>query len=506
LGLVLLLLLSLSVYVLAAQGDPATFFTDNIAATEPSLAVTVMEQELLDRLNGATGSIDVAIYSLSRVSIRDALIAAHNRGVTVRVVADDDAYHEAGHNPHFQALQTAGIPLVLDNRSSLMHNKFFIIDSQVVWSGSTNITNTGFSYNHNNSLVFTSTQLAAIYRTEFEEMFVSGLFGTAKTDNTSHTLTYAGLPLEIYFSPSDSAMAELLSEVAEADESIYFSIFSFTDDNLRDALIARKQAGVTVTGIFDALSAGNQYSEDETLCQAGIPIKVEQFGGKMHHKFMVIDANGTDPVVVTGSMNWSASGDQANDENTLIIHDPQTAQVYYNAYQTLYQAMEAGPPCMIVDPNHMLYLPLIIGAPAAQPTPTPIATATSVPQPTTTPTTSPPTPDIKITFIEYNPDGDDVIGEFVRIQNLGSAAQLMTGWTLSDESAHVYSFPTFTLAAGGTVQIWTKSGTDTTTDLYWGSSSAIWNNTGDTATLKSDQGQIVSSCGYGDGGTSATCQ
>jgi hypothetical protein len=263
---------------------------------------------------------------------------------------------------------------------------------------------------------------------------------------------------------------------------------------------------VTVTGIFDALSAGNQYSEDETLCQAGIPIKVEQFGGKMHHKFMVIDANGTDPVVVTGSMNWSASGDQANDENTLIIHDPQTAQVYYNAYQTLYQAMEAGPPCMIVDPNHMLYLPLIIGAPAAQPTPTPIATATSVPQPTTTPTTSPPTPDIKITFIEYNPDGDDVIGEFVRIQNLGSAAQLMTGWTLSDESAHVYSFPTFTLAAGGTVQIWTKSGTDTTTDLYWGSSSAIWNNTGDTATLKSDQGQIVSSCGYGDGGTSATCQ
>jgi phosphatidylserine/phosphatidylglycerophosphate/cardiolipin synthase-like enzyme len=161
-----------------------------------------------------------------------------------------------------------------------MHNKFFVIDGQIVWSGSTNMTDTGFTYNHNNSLVFTSTELAAIYHTEFDEMFVAGLFGTAKTDNTTHTLTYAGAPLEIYFSPSDGAMAQVISEVAAADESIYFSIFFFTDDALRDALIARKQAGVTISGIFDLLGAGNQFSEDEVLCQAGIPIKVEHFGGR----------------------------------------------------------------------------------------------------------------------------------------------------------------------------------------------------------------------------------
>jgi phosphatidylserine/phosphatidylglycerophosphate/cardiolipin synthase-like enzyme len=166
--LLLPLLLIFSVYVLAAQGDPETLFTDNISATGPTPGVTVMEQELLDHLNAAVSSIDVAIYSLSRVSVRDALIAAHNRGVTVRVVADDDAYAEAEYAPHFQALQSAGVPLVLDNRSSLMHNKFFVIDGQIVWSGSTNMIDTGFSYNHNNSLVFTSTELAAIYRTEFE--------------------------------------------------------------------------------------------------------------------------------------------------------------------------------------------------------------------------------------------------------------------------------------------------------------------------------------------------
>jgi phosphatidylserine/phosphatidylglycerophosphate/cardiolipin synthase-like enzyme len=86
-----------------------------------------------------------------------------------------------------------------------MHNKFFVIDNQTVWSGSTNITDNGFAFNHNNSLVFTSTLLADIYTIEFEEMFIDGLFGTHKTDNVTHTIDYNGIPVEIYFSPSDGA-------------------------------------------------------------------------------------------------------------------------------------------------------------------------------------------------------------------------------------------------------------------------------------------------------------
>jgi phosphatidylserine/phosphatidylglycerophosphate/cardiolipin synthase-like enzyme len=66
-----------------------TLFTDNITATGTTLAVTEMEQEFLDHLNDATTSIDAAIYSLDRASIVNALIAAHDRGVTVRIVADE---------------------------------------------------------------------------------------------------------------------------------------------------------------------------------------------------------------------------------------------------------------------------------------------------------------------------------------------------------------------------------------------------------------------------------
>jgi hypothetical protein len=72
----------------------------------------------------------------------------------------------------------------------------------------------------------------------------------------------------------------------------------------------------------------------------------------------------------------------------------------------------------------------------------------------------------------------------------------MTGWTLSDAAAHIFTFPAFTLEARATVNVWTKGGTDTSTDSYWGSGAAIWNNTGDTAYLRDDQGSLVDTYSY----------
>ena len=154
----------------------------------------------------------------------------------------------------------------------------------------------------------TSTHLAGIYALEFDEMFVDRRFGAAKTDNVTHTIDYNGIPIEIYFSPSDNALAQVIDEVNAARESIYFSIYFFTRADLRDALIARSQAGVQIMGIWDKSAAANQYSQDEALCQAGIPIKIENFPGLMHNKFIVIDPNGPAPRTITGSMNWTIGG------------------------------------------------------------------------------------------------------------------------------------------------------------------------------------------------------
>ena len=137
----------------------------------------------------------------------------------------------------------------------------------------------------------------------------------------------------------------------------------------------------------------------------------------------------------------------------------------------------------------------------ALPTNTPTKTPTPSRTPTRTPTATSPAPaQIKITFILYAPT-NGTLEEYVRIQNLGGTAQSMTNWTLRDESAHIYTFPAFTLGPGAQVQVWTKSGTNSATNLYWGSAQAIWNNAGDTAFLRNAGGAAVSTCAYPGGGS-----
>jgi len=244
-----------------------------------------------------------------------------------------------------------------------MHNKFFVVDGEVVWTGSVNMSNTGFAYNHENAMVMTYTLMADITTIEFEEMFVDGRSGTAKTDNTMHTVAYNSLPVEIFFSPSDGVMAEVIHEVNAASESIQFGIFFFTDDALREAILAKLQSGVAVAvaGVWDELGAVNAYSEDETLCDAGAHIKIEEFGGKLHNKFMIIDGHDASPVVITGSMNWSAAGGEANDENTLIVHDGATAEASVTAFEELYHASGPETLCQLSGgENVCVYLPFVI--------------------------------------------------------------------------------------------------------------------------------------------------
>jgi phosphatidylserine/phosphatidylglycerophosphate/cardiolipin synthase-like enzyme len=193
--------------------------------------------------SAATTSIDIALYELDRASIRDALIAAKQRGLTVRVVGDNELDASAGDGPFYQALRDVGIPIVTDApRSSLQHNKFAVFDRQVTWTGSANFTNTAFTRNGENAVVITSTLVADIYTTEFTEMF-AGAFSTAKTDNTADSVTVAGRQVDVAFSPSDGVGQRIVAALATADTSIQVAMFAFTSDPIADALIAARQRG-----------------------------------------------------------------------------------------------------------------------------------------------------------------------------------------------------------------------------------------------------------------------
>lgn len=285
---------------------------------------------LVEALDQARSQIDAALYDLNLWSVRNALIRAHERGVLVRLVVESDSLDRE----EIQEVIEAGIPVVADEVESLMHNKYFIIDGAEVWTGSMNLTING-AYRHlNNLLRLRSTRLAQNFATEFEEMFQEGYFGENSLENTPHPdLTIDGIRIETYFSPDDDTALRLIELILSAEESIDFLYYSFTSDGIADALLFQASQGVQVRGVFDdyqnRAGLGGEYSR---LRGEGLDVHLDVHPEKLHHKVMIIDQ----AIVVTGSYNLTRSAEVRNDENTLIIHDPNCAEIYLGEFEWIY--------------------------------------------------------------------------------------------------------------------------------------------------------------------------
>ena len=522
-----------------AQTSPiVAYFTDNVAATVITTTATPLEAALLDLLNASMTSIDAAIYDFSRESIRDALIAAHARGVAVRVVGDNKARGALGSRANFDMLEAAGIPVVVDGvvptttfalaqmpaelfaaapdetlQSLIMHDKYFIVDKRWVWTGSVNMSDSDITLNHNNALEIDSPALAALYQGDFDQMF-GGAFGTDKVAVVTHTVEISGTLAQVYFAPQDIPIEQVIAAVNGAQRSIDFAIFTFTDDALADALIAAQARGVRVRGLWDSLAAGNTSADDERMCAAGLSIKIENTRGLMHNKMLVIDAQGDAPEVVTGSLNWTAGGNNGNNENTLVIKSGALTQQYADAYQKLWTEIAVEPCNPESAVSWDVRMPIVFND-AAAPTPTPLPkepTPTSTPSPTATATpTSTPTSTVEsavhISRIVYNPPGDDLAGELVELANDGQAAAQLEAWTLSDaaKTPNIYTFPAFELAPGSAVRVWVKAGVDAQGDLFWGRGQPVWNNDGDRAMVRDGAGVVVAECAYEPATGEALC-
>lgn len=302
--------------------------------TQPGSPGPGPDRALVQAIQAARLAVDVAVYDFSLWNLRDALIAAHRGGITVRMVTDSDNLNE----PEIQALIQAGIPVIGDRREGLMHHKFVIIDRQEVWTGSMNFTRAG-AYRHNNNLLrLRSTRLAQDYLTEFNEMFEQDRFGDRSLANTPFpTLKINDTPVEVYFSPEDGALRRLVEVLKGTEQSIYFLAYSFTADELAEVMLAKFQQGVAVAGVFDRDQVkSNRGGEYSRLQQAGIPVRLDSNPDLMHHKIIIVDQK----IVITGSYNFSYNADTRNDENLLIIFSPALAQQFWQEFERLYQAAE----------------------------------------------------------------------------------------------------------------------------------------------------------------------
>jgi phosphatidylserine/phosphatidylglycerophosphate/cardiolipin synthase-like enzyme len=298
------------------------YFT-NPASPVASQKTGGADMPLVSAIDSAHLTIDMAMYSLSLNSVRNALIRAHQRGVQVRVVMESDNLERA--DP--QALIDAGIPVLGDRREGLMHNKFLVIDHSEVWTGSMNFTDTGTYQDNNNLIRIHSVKTAEDYTTEFNEMFVDDKFGPDDGSPTPNPrVSIDGTLLDIYFSPDDNVANNLLDLIYNASESIDFLAYSFTSDPLAEAIRARGEAGVVVEGVMDDSQIdSNVGTEFDAFRQAGLEVRRDgNAGGLLHHKVIIID----EQIVILGSYNFTNSAETRNDENVVVIYDPFIAGQY----------------------------------------------------------------------------------------------------------------------------------------------------------------------------------
>jgi Lamin Tail Domain len=112
---------------------------------------------------------------------------------------------------------------------------------------------------------------------------------------------------------------------------------------------------------------------------------------------------------------------------------------------------------------------------------------------------------MQISEIYYNSPGPDhgsnasLNAEWVLLHNTSGSPITMTNWILHDGGQkHTFRFGTYTIAPHGYVKIHTGKGSRSQTNRYWNLSWYVWNNTGDTATLKDNHGNVLDRCSYSD--------
>ena len=318
------------------NGSIKVMFTDPIDSDRAESRRPTLNAELIAFLDAGSNTIDVAVYKLDLPEIAEALVRAKSRGVLVRLVTDSDSLANPGDadSPSaFDVLRDAGIPVVTDDRSPLMHNKFVIRDGDTVWTGSWNMTEVGTYRNDNNAVVVHSPELAAAFESEFEQMFTGRKFGPEKETITVADPIHVGdASLEVYFAPADRTIVDRLTQLIErVERRIRFMTFILTHDRIGAALRRAAGRGPDVAGVFERSGATTDAAEYSLLRQAGLSVYLDGNPNHMHHKVIIIDGR----TVVTGSFNFSASAERSNDENVLVIHDANVAALYLEEFERI---------------------------------------------------------------------------------------------------------------------------------------------------------------------------
>jgi phosphatidylserine/phosphatidylglycerophosphate/cardiolipin synthase-like enzyme len=320
-----------------------------------------IDRKLAAFIDATKKTLDAALFEIHNDAIVGALIRAHQRGVKVRLVSDSQ-YREKttvrSHQcPHYERIEQAGIPIVYDTKTGLMHNKFLVRDGYCVWTGSFNSVDSDAWENHNNAIKICSKKLAENFTTEFNEMFVDKKFGPDSPANTSKAPISVGtMKVESCFAPEDNCGRTIVDTLQACKTRIRLMSFSITDfiprgpeplsvrktmPTMKTVILAKKKAGVDIQAVLEGNKIHAPGSLAPVFLEAGIPIRADSNPALLHSKVITCDGK----VTIIGSFNFSAEAENGNDENMLIVTSPAVARKYEQEFQRIWDwgRSPAGP-------------------------------------------------------------------------------------------------------------------------------------------------------------------
>lgn len=350
-----------------SSGEMLVYFNFSVdnsysnGSSPETTTTTALESQLINYILSAKQTIDICMYNVNRDGYVNALKQASANGVTVRYIAETERSNNSLHN------NTLNFPVLYADGSGIMHDKFLIIDKDLtdqafVITGAYNFTNSNLYQGYNNMISIQDQSLAEIYTIEFEEMWGGSgdqpnlslsKIGNQKTDNTPHVLYINGSKVESYFSPSDQTSSHIVDAINSADEDLRFSLLAFTNNDIENAVL---NVTVPVKGMIEEQYNGTITAQFQANGQSVYDF--EESGHFLHHKFGLIDAQSTnsDPIVITGSHNWTYSAEKYNDENTLIIHNADIVNIFLQEFEARWKTIVSiaeinGLPKIKIFPN-----------------------------------------------------------------------------------------------------------------------------------------------------------
>lgn len=184
--------------------------------------------------------------------------------------------------------------------------------------------------------VFETRLLTSVVATTIWETVTEARTLTITVTSFSAGAAEGGEVIGVCFSALMDCSSTIKHWIGRANKSIHVMVYSFTLDEIAEALIAARERGVDVKVVIERENAYGRGSEYQRLLSAGIDVRLDSNPYLMHHKVMIVDGR----IVVTGSYNWSWSAENRNDENLIVIMDEDIAREFEEEFMRVWSAAQ----------------------------------------------------------------------------------------------------------------------------------------------------------------------